>query len=498
MSLGELIKMGEWLPDLPYYQNPGLVEAKNTIPINGSYKDFLAMLTYDDALTERPQGAYAAIDNDGGTEIYAGTETLLVQKVGTSWTDRSGATYATASIGYWRFAQFDDLAIATNYNDAIQFRTVGSASDFANLSAAAPKARQVGVINRFVVVGDTDDATNGAVSSRIQWPAIDDPTDWPIIGTADARAKQSGQQFMDASYGAVTAIAGGQFFGLVFQQRAITRLTYVGGDLVFQFDTFEKSRGCWAPQSLMQVGNKWYFLAADGWYMTDGQTIVGIGDGKFDKTFFADFDQTYRERVTCAVDLVAKVIYWSYPSPSAVSQTCDQLLIFNFIDGRATHAAQTTQMIFSSFTQGYTLEQLDALFTSIDDMTISLDSSFWSGGIPSVMGFATNMLGTFSGDSLDARFESGEIEVEPPGLVYINGVKPLFTGDPTTITVSLAVRSTQDNAGRSFGSPVSRTTRSGICDFRIQGRYASSRIDVTGGFDRALGFQFEGAPGDGI
>lgn len=500
MSLGELLKFGEWLPDLPYYQNVGLVEAKNVIPIDGSYKDFLDVLTADDAFAERPQGAYAAIDDDGTPEIYVGTETKLLQKTGTSWTDRTPAPYACPSIGYWRFAQFDDLLIGTNFNDNIQSKTVGSAVNFADLAlvGTAPKARQIGVVNRFVVVGDTDDATNGAVPARIQWPAIDDPTDWPIIGTSDARSKQSGEQFLDASYGAVTAIAGGQFFGLIFQQRAITRMTYVGGDIVFQFDTFEKTRGCWAPQSMMQVGNRIYFMAADGWYMTDGQQVVPIGNAKFDKTFIAEFDQTYRERLTAGLDLVNKVILWSYPNTSATTGTPNRILCYNFIENRASNADCTAQMIFSSFTQGYSMDDLDALFTSLDDMTISLDSSFWSGGIPTVMAFANNTMGTFSGTILDARFETGEIEVEPPGFIYLNGIKPMLTGNPTTITVSVSLRASQDNENRSFGSPVSRTTRTGVCDFRSHGRYASARVDITGGFDRALGIQYEGAPGDGV
>lgn len=502
MSLGDVIKFGEYLPDLPYFQNPGLVEAKNVIPVDGSYKDFLEILTSDDALTERPQGAYCATDDAGDPEIYAGTETGLFEKSGTAWTDRSGTTYATPSIGYWRFVQFETLIIGTNGSDAIQSKTVGAAANFADLDAGAPIAKQLGVINRFVFAGDTDEAVFGAVPSRVQWCAIDDPTDWPILKTADARSKQSSHEILDASYGAVTAIAGGQFYGLVFQQRAVTRFTYVGGDVVFQVDVIDKNRGCWAPQSMMQVGNRVYFLASDGWYMTDGQVVVPIGDGRVDKTFYSNFDQTYRERVTAALDLVNKVIFWCYPSPSASSGVPDQIIAYNFVGnqgaGRWAHAEETVQLIFSSLTQGYTLEQLDSLFSSIDDMTITLDSSFWSGGIPAVMGFLSNTLGTFSGDSLVARFETGEIEVEPPGFVYINGVKPLVTGDPSAITVAISTRASQDNASRSFGAATSRTTRTGVCDFRAHGRYASARIDITGGFDRAFGYQFEGTAGDGV
>lgn len=493
------VKFGEWLPDLPFYANPGLVEAKNVLPVDGSYKDYLQMLASGEALGTRPQGGMCATDAAGDPEIYAGTDAHLYQRVGTNWTDRTPAPYSTPSNGYWRFAQFDALIIATNYSDDPQSKTVGAATNFAALAltGSAPKARQVGVIGRFVMLGDTDEIVNGTVPYRVQWPAIDDPTDWPTPNTLSARTVQAGEQILNSSYGAVTAIANGQFYGLVFQQRGINRFTYVGGDVVFQVQTIDENRGCWAPQSMIQIGGRSYFLAADGFYMTDGQAVLPIGNGKIDKTFYADFDQTYRERMTVGVDYINKCILWAYPSASATAGVPDKLIAYNFIENRWTHAEDVLQMIFSSLTQGYTLEQLDSLFTSIDDMTISLDSSLWSGGIPTVMGFSGNTLGTFSGAAKDARFETGESDM-PFGKNYVGGVKPLVTGEPASVTVSVSTRSRQDNEARAFGAPVSRSSRTGVCDFRTQGNYVSARMDVTGGFDRAMGLQYDTSEGDGV
>lgn len=492
------VMFGAWLPDLPYLNNPGLVEAQNAIPVDDSYKDFLEITTSDDALAAAPMGAYAAIDDVGDPEIYAGTQTNIYEKVGTSWTDRTPAPYAVPSNGYWRFAQFDTTIIATNFNDVPQKKTIGSSSNFEVLAGTgtAPNARQVGVINRFVFLGDTDDGLNGVVPWRVQWSAINDVSNWPTPGTSDARTVQSGEQFLDSSSGAVTAIANGQFYGLVFQERAISRFTYIGGDIVFQIDTYERSRGCWAAQSMIQVGNVCYFLAVDGWYVTDGQAVKALGDGKWDKWFYADFDQSYIERLRAGIDWQNKCIYWCFPTPSATSGVPDRILIYNFVRDRAAWAQETVQLIFASYTQGYTLDQLDSLFTSIDDMTITLDSTLWQGGIPTIMGFLSNTLGTFSGAALAARFETGETDQNPFGRVFIRGVRPLVTGDPTAVTVSLAARDAQDNAARTFGSPVTRTMRTGVCDFRTHGRFISARIDVTGGFDRAIGVGIDAERGD--
>lgn len=490
------IPLGEWLPDLPFYENPGLTEARNCIPVDRHYRDYLPLSTSGDALTDRVVGAFAALDTAGDTFIYAGIDSNLYLKNGTSWTDLGG-TFNTASTGYWRFAQFDTTVVATNFADTPQAITAGG-STTAGLatSGTAPKGRQVGVINRFVVIGDTD-YSGSIIPHRIQWSALGTARDWPTPNTSDARTKQSGEQVLPAIYGAVTAIAGGEFYGLIFQRRAITRATYVGGDVVFQFQDYEKTRGCWFPQSMVQVGSLCYFIAADGFYVTDGQTVVPIGDGKFDKYFFADCDQTYAERVTGAYDYTNKCIVWSYPNFSATSGTPNRLIYFNTIDKRGSRAEDTMEFLFPSVSDGYTLDQLDALYGDLDSIPGSLDSTVFQGGANTLMGFGSNhTLGTFSGASAVARFDTGEYDLNPFGYMFMRGVRPRVTGSPSAITVALSSRESQDNETRTFGSAVSRTSRTGICDFRDTVKFGSMRLEITGGFDKALGLDIDGEASD--
>lgn len=490
------IPLGPWLPDLPFYENPGLVEAKNCIPVDKHYQPYLPLTTAGDALGDRVLGAFAALDTAGDTFIYAGIDTNLYLKTGTSWTD-SGTVFATSSTSYWRFAQFDTTVVATNFADTPQAITAG-ASTAAGLATAgtAPKGRQVGVINRFVMIGDTDYA-GSLIPHRVQWSAIGTARDWPVPNSADARTKQSGEQVLPAIYGAVTAIAGGEFYGLVFQRRAINRFTYVGGDVVFQIQDYEKTRGCWFPQSMIQVGTLCYFIAADGFYVTDGSTVTPIGDGKFDKTFFADCDQTYAERVTAAYDYTTKCVRWSYPNFSATNGVPNRVIIFSTVDGRATNCDDTMELIFPSVADGYTLDQLDAIYGDLDSIPGSLDSPIFQGGANTVMGFGSDhRIGTFDGSALVARFETAEYDYNPMGYMFVRGVRPRVTGNPTAITVALSSRENQDNESRSFGTAVSRTTRTGICDFRDNVKFGSMRLEVTGGFDKALALDFDGEASD--
>jgi hypothetical protein len=490
------IPLGEWLPDIPAYENPGLVEAKNCVPVDRHYGQYLPLSTSGDALGDRVVGAFAALDTSGDTFIYAGIDSNLYLKTGTSWTD-SGGSFSTPTTGYWRFAQFDTTVVATNFADTPQAITAG-ASATAGLATAgtAPNGRQVGVINRFVMIGDTDYG-GSLIPHRVQWSALGTARDWPVPNSADARTKQSGEQILPAVYGAVTAIAGGEFYGLVFQRRAINRFTYVGGDVVFQIQDYEKTRGCWFPQSMIQVGNLCYFIAADGFYVTDGQSVKALGDGKFDKYFFADCDQTYAERVTATYDYTTKCVMWSYPNFSATNGIPNRLIILSTVDGRATNVDDTMELIFPSVADGYTLDQLDAIYGDLDSIPGSLDSPVFQGGANTVMAFDnTHHIGTFSGTALAARFETAEYDFNPVGYMFIRGVRPRVTGSPSAITVAISSRENQDNETRSYGTPVSRTTRTGVCDFREQVKFGSLRLDVTGGFDKSLGLDIDGEASD--
>jgi hypothetical protein len=281
----------------------------------------------------------------------------------------------------------------------------------------------------------------------------------------------------------------------VFQKRAITRYTYVGGDVVFQIDNFERSRGCWCPQSHIQVGNVSYFFAHDGVYATDGQIVKPLGDSKVDLWLANRLNQGGLDLVTAGVDWANKCIFWSFPT---VSTSPDTVLIYNMIRNRFAWAEESAELIFPSFSEGTTLDNLDNLYLSIDDIGLSLDSSAWQGGIPTVMGFQGKQLGVFTGASKDATFETGEQDQNPLGRIFIRGVRPVLTGNPTSVTVALATRDNQDGSSRSFGSAVSRMSRTGVCGFRKQGRFVSARLSVTGGFERAISLGFDAELGDQV
>ncbi len=136
----------------------------------------------------------------------------------------------------------------------------------------------------FVFIGGLENDQGDRYSVR--WNAIGDVTDWPTPATDDARSKQSGVQSFSSEHGWVTGLAGNDFYVYVFQERAITKGTYVGGDVVWSFDTFEEDRGCVRMGRLVQVDDAVFFESERGAHVLENDQITDIGFGQVDDTYF--------------------------------------------------------------------------------------------------------------------------------------------------------------------------------------------------------------------
>ncbi len=487
------LKFGEWLPDLPEYENPGSPAVKNALWVNGAYIPAPGFSDLGAALSARCQGAFAATDPNGDTHVYAGTASQLLEYNGTGFTDRSGASYTTADGGYWKFAEFSSpgypaLLIATNFNDPVQSLEVGDAA-VAALAGSPPKAAAVGCVNQFVMLGNTEDSLNGAVPNRVQWCGIADPANW-AFGTLAAQQAQAGEQFLNAVYGPVTHIADGYAYGLIFQERAITRAYYTGGDAIFAFDTYEKQRGAYYPNSPVQLGNLTFFIAEDGFCMTDGQQVMQIGHGKVDNTFLSGLSQAYADRVVGAYDPVNKLIFWCYCSAGNSTGIPDQAIAYNYIEQRFMPMSQGLSRLFSSRSFGYIMDTLDNVNTDLDLITPSLDDPFWQGGNPQIQAFdGSNNYGQLGGDALDASLDSLESAPNAGGITYIDGVRPVVTppaSGSAAPTVELLTRNLE-NSGYGTTSAAAQDPDTGICNLRAAARYVRARVALPGGANGGFG-----------
>ena len=477
------VRFGEWTPDLSPMDNVGVTVALNVMPAGDSYKSFPSPSIYSSALTARCQGATSGRDAAGNTYNFAGDSTKLYELAGAAWGDASKVGgYTTNDEERWSFTQWGSQIIATNFADAMQEFTMGTSTDFADLSATAPKARYVTVVRNNVVAANTDDTSDGPVPYRVRWSAVGEATDWtPSVST------QSDFQDLDGDGGWNQQIVGGEV-GTVFQERSIWRMTYVGSPLIYQFDEVERGRGTPAPGSVTKIGSAIPYLGIDGFYIFDGQQSQPIGADRIDKTFYADLDQSYFNRISSTIDPINKIIFWASPGQQNTGGNPNRIWAYNYsptAKKRWAYADQDIEYIYRSLAEGYTLDGLDAISTNLDLLPFSLDSRVWTGNSALFSGFDTDHKQVnFTGAALDATIETQETELTPNMRTNVQEIRPFIEGY-TTLTVQIGGRNSL--ADSVTWGPVITANSAGNFPCRSNYRYHRMRVLLSGAFTHAQG-----------
>lgn len=301
--------------------------AKNVIPVTGGYSSFPAKSTASSAgLSARAQGAFSAI---APTQIedFAGDATKLYRMTAATgaWTDVSkGGGYDTAAADFWEFTQFGNKVIATNNAEAVgsggdppQVWTLGSSANFADLGGSPPHAKHIAVIRDFVVLGHTYDTTDLEKQSRVRWSGFANEASWPTNVSERART-QSDWQDLNTGHGAVTRIVGGQS-GIVFQERAVSIMTYDGPPNIFRLDQVLGAEGTSSPLSVVEARGAVYYYGESGFYRIgrDG-SYNNISHGRVDALVEGAVDAGEETRfIIGAYDAVIDCIIWLYGGSSA-------------------------------------------------------------------------------------------------------------------------------------------------------------------------------------
>jgi hypothetical protein len=398
-----------------------------------------------------------------GSDIVSGADTGTVT-----------FQYVTPDIQRWRFTQFGNVLIAANGGNRLQGYNVNTSTNFSDLAADAPQSRYVTVVRDFVVSGYVNDATVRA--NRVQWSALNDESSW----TNSATTQADFQDIPDG--GAVVGLTGGEF-GLVFMDRAIFRMSYVGSPLVFQFDNISRNQGCYEANSIIQYGGLSFFLSDDGFYACDGQKVIPIGNEKVNRFFFDDVDEGLLPLMSAAIDPARKLVIWAYASLS--SATVNKLLIYNYEIGKWTSGTTTASRVATSSTPSFALEGLD-VFGNLEDILSSFDSRVWLGGKMQFAGVRDTKIITFSGANKTAFIETGDIEV-PGTTSAITIAKPIVdNGSGNVALVSRRLLSEQVVFGsQSVADAENRVSIRGV------GRYHRLQLTPTGQWKTTVGVDIE-------
>lgn len=507
-----LLEFGDWLPDLPNAGHPALTDARNVVPAAKGYRAMRAPLAIGGQISpDRVRGALAARDNAGATLAVGGTGgTGGTSGTAQLWLQRTAGGFTTASTtgGYtsmsletdaWDFAQWGDFVLATNYLDYPQVLAQG-ASLFDQLGTSAgaganiPKARRIAVVRDFVFLANLNDDCNtsdGVVPQRIAWSPINDPdTDWPDWGTDAAAAVLSDYQDLPGEGGHCQDVVAVSEIALVFQERMIWRVDFVGAGPIWSLSRVDSDRGLLAPSACAAHGTQAYFMADDGFFRCDGANVYPIGRERVDRFVYDQLDFANRHRISSAIDPRHHVAAWAIPVTGNAGQPT-LIMLYDWLLERWSYVVASVDVLTRALPPSEDLDS--ASFNAHGD----IDNAYWnsSGGHPwdsvEFLGYPWVLGGfddsgrifAFAGSAMDATIETGDWELTPGGFSLVRSVRPIVEGRPAGSAVAMPKVSVATRP-RIGVDPAYSTPRgvdaTGKVNVRRSGRYHRARVTFAG------------------
>ena len=483
------ILFGEWLPDMPDttgQETLNLDAALNVYSSTTGYAPFpKASIVSEGTPDGKDINKLTLASKDAQILAIAGTDNhiylnvnLIARAVGDGdIRDISKTGGYSDPVVAWDFAQFGDSLLATNGTDKIQTYNIGDGGNFSDIEQA-PVCNTIAIVRDFVFAGYCD-----GDSQKVQWSDLNNENVWE-----SSDSNQADFQILPSG-GAVKAITGGEY-GLILQEKGITRASYIGTPLVFQMDSISDNTGCLTGKSAIQYGGITYFLSESGFMSCDGSTITNIGAGKVNNFFFDTLDSTSLETMDVAIDPLKNLIVWNYPTTDRIPTDEERyMMMYNYETGRWTFGSTNSQVVAQLATQGKTLDALDADYPTLDGMPISLDSALFIGGELAFCGAIADKVCAFNLYNEATYLTTSDIE---QGMFSVATLAmPIIENGSATFQV--ASRNNM-NQNIEWGAP-SVTSPENRADLRSGGRYHRLRVKPTGaGWTHAIGFDLNVTP----
>lgn len=488
------INVGSWRPDLAPFESGFSNNNLNVVPSHllGSrvvYRPTQNFAPFIAPISARPLGAFSFVNSNNIPSVYVGTEDKLLNlPAGASaFTNISSPVSALTGDNntQWHFTTFDDFVIGTNgANKPTIFNSAGSALETFKPITSAPIAKYCATVREWLVVANTEDLTYGVRKQRVWWSAIGDPVRWPdpIAEASAAAILQSDFQDLLGTQGQITGIVPGlaNADAAIFFERGIFRMLFGVFPFTFTFDAVEGARGTLSSKSLVLVGNVVYFFGEDGFYVFDGVSSQAIGNQKIDDYFITDLNKSYVKNIIGAVDPEKKLIYWAYPSNSSSDGLCDRIIIYNYQINEWSLVVEDTSYLFISETLPTTLEQLDSLYPTLEDIPFSLDDAIFAGGISKLTCFDHNFsMGYQSATNKAATLETGQFNQPLGKRGNIINSRVILDAFDDNFTVQVGYRDQMTNTWQ-WSNPVSPRD-SGYVPHRKNSRFFKLRINILEG-----------------
>jgi hypothetical protein len=440
------------------------------------------------AMNDTAIGGAGFYDLNGGVRIFMGDASKLYTIQARAPVDVSKIGGYTANKDWaWTFRQFGNsvYAVARGVPQMQRF-DLASSTSFADVATGPGFSDCIFRIREFMFSGFQKTLKNSCFNNPLDW----NPTSLTGI--------QAGSFDLPSDGGDIVTGTGGQF-GVVFQERKIHRLTYVGGTTsVFQRDEIENKRGALGPNAISRYGMFTFFASEDGIRVTDGSgESQGIGEGKIDLYFTKNLNFTQRARVSMAVDVEKRLLKVVFPTGGTAF--CNEMLIYSMQTGQWTHDSIDVDLLFEAPKQGVTVDDTAAVqaiagTTFVDQINIPVDSPVWRETRKQIMAVnSTHALATFEGLPRAAVIETGYGETMPGRMGFVTEVWPLVDAATLTTSITTKLKRLSDPSNNGLASSLNVH---GYCPVLAHARWLRARTMIPAGvaWTEASGIDWDARP----
>lgn len=477
MSEENQIKVIGFAPDLDN-STPGVITGGlGFVPtLNGIAAPASAVSAGLPALGSKCQGSAVVRKVDDSRRVIAGTADSLYEAAGLVWDDVSGATYTSGVDTRWRFAQFGNDTIATNYSDNVQVSNTSGA--FSNLGGTPPKAAIVDTCQGFVLLFDYNDGVN-AYNDGWWCSALRNDASWtPSIATQAAN-----NRLLDTPGSIRAAKALGDIM-VAYKERSMYMGFYDGPPVIWRWQLVPGEVGAVSQEAVVNVlingSPAQIFAGFDGFYIFDGTRPVSIGDplkNWYNETASAQ----YRYRIQAVHNRNKQTVRFYLPDTSGnLSFSVD----YNYRAGRWGYISDIDpiESALEYLAGGVTYETLGDFYATYDDLptTISYDSPFWTSGsaLPAVFN-SSHSLVVFTGVAGASGFNFG-YSGNDTILSTLTRIRPRFNIYPTGV-MSCNVLYTQNLGDQSPASIATSNLNNGKMDVLKSSKWCAPQFAVDGG-----------------
>lgn len=482
-----LIQVAEYRPDVADLNTAFTDDVLNVLPADGGYIPMAGFSDFTQAFPEKPLGAFAVRSLDGGVFVFAGTTTKLYTLNATdqSWTDvsKEDTAYSASEDARWSFAVFGDYVIAVNQNNNPQVFQIGKDEKFRDLAGNPPRAGMVRVWGDFVCLMCMPDMPNG-----VQWSGLGDAEFWtPGQRNSDIQIFPDGGTLQGSSEATNP---------IIFMQNAIYLGTFIpGSKFVFSFQKIQDKRGAKSPYSIACRGAFTFYADEGGFFQIGGDgSLNPIGFEKVDRTIFTKLNASNISDMIGVIDPFYSRVYWAMDYNG--TGIYNEMLVYDWGLGRWSLVQIRATAIMPIYTEGYTLDGLDAVSTNVDALPFSLDSKAWQGGAPILGAFSPDLkLGSFSAANMEATITTQEFGATNGQVNRTEQVYPVVDTDQVFVSVGVRMRRNQYEPVTWLSEQVP-SYNTGLVRKRSRARFHRFRMRIPAGetWSHAKGFDVDFIP----